>query len=183
MNEKDFDPIDVARFKKNESIVRALGNAAKANIAQGANTFQSHYLLTKRIAEVIVAEVMYYCQAVDLFHSLLLIATVRASNLEDFLLTVKKYEGYFDSSAISVVEFYINFSQEVEVPNGLESAVKGSALYSSRDFNEKREEEKICLDFESVRILKEYQEKIQQYISAAKDILMKIDDVRMSQWI
>lgn len=183
MNEKDFDPMDVAHFKENESIVRGLGNAAKANIAQGVKTFQPYYSLTKKIVEVTVAEVMDYLQAVGLLHSLLIIHTIRASNLEDFLSTVKKYEDYFNSSAISVVEFYINFSKGVEVPNGLETAVKSSAVYDSYDFDEKKEEEKICLDSESVRILKEYQEKIQQYISAAEDICMKISDVRMSQWI
>ena len=183
MNEKDLDPIDVAHFKKNESIVRALDNSAKANIAHGCKTFQPCYFIVKDIIETAFEEVMDFSQVAGLLNKLLMMPIIYRG-IEDWLTTVKRYEDYFGLSAIPTVEFYMNFFRTIEVPKGLEVAVKGSPAWKlgPNDIFEIKKA-KIMLDSETVKTLKGYQKELQQHIVAAESISNKISDVSMSQWI
>lgn len=183
MNEKDLDPMDIAHFKEKESIVRGLGNAAKANIAQGNKSFQPCYFIVKDIIEMAVEEVMDFSQVAGLMNKLLIMPIIY-QDLERWLETVKRYEDYFGLFAIPAVEFYINFFKSIEVPKGLEATVKSSPAWKlgPNDVFE-IQKAKIMIDSETVKTLKWYQEELQQHIVVAKSISNKISDVRMLQWI
>lgn len=184
MNEKDLDPVAVAHYKEHEAEVKGLSNGAKNSIAHcGGNVFSSCFYTATVISKIEIGEKMSYEGASTLRKRLMLLSSrVKLdAGLAEMLTVVRKYDGYFEPSASSYLEFLIKLSKEIEVPKELVTEVENSPAFASHDLDEDEPPE-ITLSPETVKKLKEYQEKIIQHEYAGKSIRDKVNDIRIAQY-